>query len=261
MSKLSEKKYAITFWIALWLAQSFLMAGGNELEFYLIKNIAIVGLQFLVVQVNFKVLFPFFFLKKTYLLYIMLSILLVYIVFSSSFIFIDLIFEFYYPRFDGGAQIGLISDFWAILSGSSFYSLALVCSLVYKLLKTNQDKEATNQELQKRLENDEHNNPITIKEGHKTHQLLAKDIHFIKGLKEYVVWHTKNGNIVALQTLNTIEAEYKEMGFLRVHKSYIVNMNHVSSFKSNNLNVQGELIPIGRVFKKNVIEFLSDSKS
>jgi len=152
-------------------------------------------------------------------------------------------------------------DFWQILSGSSFYSLTLVCSLVYKLLKINQEKESINVELKQKLEGDAIKDSVIIKEGHKTHKVLIKDIYFIKGLKEYVVWRVNKKSIIALQTMNSIELDYKDKGFLRVHKSYIVNMAHVSSYKSNSLKIGDDIIPIGRTFKKSVSEFLLNHPS
>lgn len=254
---LSKNKYAIIFWLMLWLLQSLLMSGGTEVDFYLVKNIVIVGLQFLVVQLNLKMLFPVFFDKQKYLPYILLSGILVYLVFSLSYVLIDLVFSLYYPNFKSILPVEFQYDFWRILSGSSFYSLTLVCSLVYKLLQKNQDKETKNLALEKKLISASATSKINIKDGHRVHQLLAKDVYFIKGLKEYVVWHTTSKNIVALQTLSSIENDYQKMGFLRVHKSYIVNMKYVSSFEKNNLYVQGEIIPVGRAFKKNVFDFFN----
>jgi len=254
---LLDKKYNILFWMVYWFIQSLLMSRGDTVDFYLIKNIIIVGLQFLVVYFNFKWLFPRFFEKGKYALYVSLSIVLIYSVFSLSFVLIDTAFYLYYPNFsmqDDGAYF--TTDFWRILSGSSFYSLALVCSLVYKLLKINKAKESLNVELKQQLKEDNNVGSVTINEGRKIHKVLIKDIYFIKGLKEYVVWHVKDKNIIVLQTMNSIEADYKDKGFLRVHKSYIINMSHVSSFKSNSLTIGNDIIPIGRTFKKRVSEFL-----
>lgn len=253
-----EKAQSIIFWLLYWLIQSVLMSGGTELDFYLIKNVVIVGLQFSLVYINFKWLFPQFFSKKKYVVYVFFSIVLIYTVFTFSFILIDKIFSLYYPNFIVQKEVVFAFDFWSILSGSSFYSLALVCSLVYMLLQTNQEKEDVNVALKKQLVNGIKKNAVIIKEGHKTHKVLVEDIYFVKGLKEYVIWHTENKNIIALQTMSGIASDYKSVCFLRVHKSYIVNMKHVNSFESNSLKVNNEIIPIGRAYKKNVTNFLKN---
>ena len=70
------------------------------------------------------------------------------------------------------------------------------------------------------------------------------------------MWHTKNKKIIALQTMNSIELSYRDVGLVRVHKSYIVNIQHIKSYGNNVLTVCGESIPIGRTYKKNVMDLL-----
>ncbi|MEQ6123620.1 LytTR family DNA-binding domain-containing protein [Pseudotenacibaculum sp. MALMAid0570] len=221
------------------------MSGASGFDFYLIKNIAIVSLQAIVVYANTNILFPFLFDRKRYLLYTLSSVILIYLIFSISFTCIDLAFstftslqsEFLGPYFS--------TDFWRILSGSSFYSLALVCSTIYILFKRNQT-------LEKDFAKGITDEIIEIKEGKKTHFVKLSDIYFIKGLREYVLWNTKNKNIISLQSLKEIESSLKEKGFIRIHKSYIVNTEHIDSIQSNSVTISKEELPIGRAYKNNL---------
>ena len=256
LKTLSYKKYSILFWIIYWFVQSLLMSRGEGLDFYLIKNIVIVSLQIFVVYANYKWLMPRFFERKNYVAYVVFSAVLIYLVFTASFVILDVVFDLYYANYIVQKDVMVSSDFWIILTGSSFYSLALVSSTVYRLLQSNQEKEAANKILIERL-NGNNVASVIIKEGHKTHKILIEDIYFVKGLKEYVVWHLKDKNIITLQTMSGIELDYKDKGFLRVHKSYIVNMVHVNSFNSNSLEIGDHSIPIGRTFKKRVTEFIN----
>ena len=179
-------------------------------------------------------------------MYIISCILLVYIVFTFSFFFIDIALSFTsIPMNFLGIKFS--KDFWIILSGSSFYSLALVCSTIYNLLKINNEKEIKNIELlNNKFKND---NSISIKEGNKTHLVSLKDIFYIKGLKEYVVWHTKSKKIITLESLNGIEKNFRKFGFVRVHKSYVVNFKNVESLKSSSIKINNEIVPIGRKYQ------------
>lgn len=212
LEKLAPKKIGIVlFWIIFWMVQSVLMSGGELVALYLVKNIAIVGLQLLVVIINVHVLYPLLFAQKKYVAYIFISLFLIYLVFSFSFFFIELALSFTPVPFDFPG-IRFSTDFWIILSGSSFYSLALVCSTLYKLMETNQEKDKVNQQLlyvnqstetkyldlKERLNNS--NKILTIREGNKKHLVPVTDIYYIKGLKEYVVWHTKYEKIVTLDS-------------------------------------------------------------
>lgn len=241
------------FWIGFWLLQSLLMSGGEVVWFYLIKNIAIVGLQMAVVYVNLKVLFPRFFQKAKYASYVIAGVVLIYLVFSLSFVFIDLLF-FAFLDFENSALTDfiLVTDFWAILSGSSLYSLALVCSTLYQLLRIT--KRATGTEEVVSTE------AILLKEGHKTHIIKPSDVHYIQGLKEYVIWNTNSGKIVVLQSLAHIENQYATHGFLRVHKSYIINARNVNSVESRNIHIGSIEIPIGRKYKDNVLAYFGEAE-
>ena len=158
------------------------MSGGTALDGYLVKNIAIVGLQMFVVYFNLKILFPYFFEKKRYGLYIVISSILIYAVYTISFFAIRFVFSFQNIKVIG--NFGFPVDFWRILSGSSFYSLALVCSTVYKLIGINKKIEKENHKIKKENASE----TICIKEANKSHFVLLQDIYFIKGLREYVVW-------------------------------------------------------------------------
>lgn len=56
--------------------------------------------------------------------------------------------------------------------------------------------------------------------------------------------------------MSGIETDNKERSFLRVHKSYIVNMKQLHKYDSNSLKVQDKIIPVGRVYKIKVETFL-----
>lgn len=95
---------------------------------------------------------------------------------------------------------------------------------------------------------------ILVKEGKKIHRLSIDDILYIKGLKEYVVWHTLQGQLVTLHSLTHLNEYLKSFNFIQTHKSYIVNMQKVSSLEYGYVQVNDERIPIGRKYKEIVKE-------
>ena len=100
---------------------------------------------------------------------------------------------------------------------------------------------------------------LVINAGHKTFRLNINDILYIEGLREYVSYFTSDGQrIIALEALKNLEDGLlpKEQ-FLRVHKSYIVNINRVKIIEGNTILIADKKIPIGASYKEAAIARLS----
>jgi DNA-binding LytR/AlgR family response regulator len=93
---------------------------------------------------------------------------------------------------------------------------------------------------------------INIKADHKIYKVKLTELKYIEGLGEYVTYHTSNKKIVSLASLKQLEKTLPSMQFIRVHKSFIVNLDFVSSLYGNRLELGEKMIPIGRSFRDNV---------
>ncbi|AZQ62640.1 response regulator transcription factor [Flammeovirga pectinis] len=91
---------------------------------------------------------------------------------------------------------------------------------------------------------------IFIKGDQKIHKLFTKDIFYIEGLKEYVSFYVKDKQrIISLNSLTKLERELEKYQFIRVHRSYIVNLNHVTAFETHALWIDDKEIPIGKTYR------------
>lgn len=97
---------------------------------------------------------------------------------------------------------------------------------------------------------------LLINADHKIHRLYLKDLRYIQSLKEYVVYFTEEGKIMALGSLKSLEEKLPANDFLRIHKSYIVAKNRVRSLEGNQLDVGGIKLPIGGSYRNEVKEKL-----
>lgn len=97
---------------------------------------------------------------------------------------------------------------------------------------------------------------IVIKADHKLHRIYYDDILFIEGLREYVAFHTLSGKIITLESLKKLEDLLPTDTFIRVHKSYIVNKKKVKSLYGNQLDIAGHWIPIGKLYRDEVVKHL-----
>jgi DNA-binding LytR/AlgR family response regulator len=53
-----------------------------------------------------------------------------------------------------------------------------------------------------------------------------------------------------------MEAKLPEAKFIRVHKSYIVAVENISSYSQDTLSIQNQEIPIGRMYKQGFLKKL-----
>lgn len=99
---------------------------------------------------------------------------------------------------------------------------------------------------------------LFIKADRRFHKLYFKDILFIEGLKDYVIIHTKGQKLITAMNLKNTHQKLPAAYFLRVSKSYIVNLNHVDSFDNHSLYINDAEVPLGEVYKKAFFENFTD---
>ena len=93
---------------------------------------------------------------------------------------------------------------------------------------------------------------LFIKDRECEHIIQINSIKWIKGEREYCKIFMTNSNMLDTKKLSAIQQLLPDGKFVRIHKSYIVNMNYVTVQKGNFLLVDGEPIPVGRGYKKNI---------
>jgi two-component system, LytTR family, response regulator LytT len=94
---------------------------------------------------------------------------------------------------------------------------------------------------------------LTLKADGKLLRLPLADIWFIEGFGEYVRVVGPGGRVVALQTLKYLDEMLPPDQFLRIHKSYIVGIAHVSALDGNELVIGPHKIPISRDKRAEVV--------
>lgn len=76
------------------------------------------------------------------------------------------------------------------------------------------------------------------------------DILYVEGLNNYVLLHLPHERIATYQTLRELAEALPQPPFLRVHKSFIVSLNHVRLLDGNTLYVQDKLIPVSDTYRE-----------
>ena len=92
---------------------------------------------------------------------------------------------------------------------------------------------------------------VFIKSEYKIVKVNFDDILFCKGMKDYIQIYLngKSNPIVTLKSLNAFEAKLPTDKFIRVHRSYIVSLQHVDSISKNEISIGKQTVPIGNICK------------
>jgi len=100
-------------------------------------------------------------------------------------------------------------------------------------------------------------NYIYLKTSTKVEKVLISDILYVESLANYVKLHLLNKEILYYTSLNAIQSQLEKFNFIRVHRSYLVNINKIDLFEKSEIRIGNNLIPIGPNFKSNFIDSLS----
>ena len=108
-------------------------------------------------------------------------------------------------------------------------------------------------------EADGENDYISIKADYKVTMVRYADIIFIESVGEYVRLHLTNAPaITTLFRLKNMETALPSDRFMRVHRSYIVNLNHVSGYSRSRVMLDnGEYVPVSVNYRDAFREFVS----
>jgi DNA-binding LytR/AlgR family response regulator len=87
------------------------------------------------------------------------------------------------------------------------------------------------------------------------------DILFIEGLKNYVSICTKGPRIVTLQVMKQLEEILPPNRFMRVHKSFIVALDKISSIERQEIYINDRIIPIGITYQEQFFKMLDAKKA
>jgi DNA-binding LytR/AlgR family response regulator len=100
---------------------------------------------------------------------------------------------------------------------------------------------------------------IYVKENKKVIKIYLSEIRYVEGLSEYVQIYTDKRKIITKNSMALMEEKLPTDHFLRIHKSYIVQVNKIEAFTANTIEIQGKELPIGRNFKNAVLNALNYS--
>lgn len=100
---------------------------------------------------------------------------------------------------------------------------------------------------------------IFVKSNLKKRKVFLNELRYIEALGDYVKLVTEHDALVVLSTMKAFEALLPKDRFLRIHKSYIVNLDKVERYNSKVIELDKEQLPLSRNRKADLAEALAAS--
>ncbi|MEN2282339.1 LytTR family DNA-binding domain-containing protein [Algoriphagus sp. SE2] len=100
---------------------------------------------------------------------------------------------------------------------------------------------------------------IFLKVEYQLIKVMLKDIAYVEAYKDYVKVHliSKPNPLLSLTSLKSMEELLPSKSFMRVHRSYIVSLEHIDSVSKNVIQIGKQHITVGDNYKEAFLEFLS----
>jgi two-component system LytT family response regulator len=101
-------------------------------------------------------------------------------------------------------------------------------------------------------------NHLFVKSEYKLIRIELADIKYIESQHEYIKIHLVNSNPVTTQlSLKSIEEQLPSNQFMRVHRSFIVNLSKVTVIERNRIVFDGKVyIPVSEQYKEIFQEYI-----
>jgi len=106
-------------------------------------------------------------------------------------------------------------------------------------------------------DNEKENNFIYIRQKKTMIKVMLDNILYIESLKDYIrLFLQSGGSLMTKQKISTMAELLPENNFIRVHKSFIVNINKIKTLSPTSIGLSDKMIPIGRSYKAYTLSHL-----
>ena len=83
------------------------------------------------------------------------------------------------------------------------------------------------------------------------------EVRYVEALGDYVHIVTNHSKLIVYSTMRAVEEKFPAALFVRVHRSFIVNLKRVETIEDNTIILDNKYIPIGQTYLKEVFQRLN----
>jgi two-component system LytT family response regulator len=129
---------------------------------------------------------------------------------------------------------------------------------LYELVQFQRNAQAE-QEVNESEEVDAEKDVISVYADRKTHLVKMSNIVYVESAGEYVRLHLADGtSLVTLFRLKNMESSLQSSQFMRVHRSYIINLGHITGYTKGRVFLSNEdYVPIGENYKEQFVNYMN----
>jgi len=89
------------------------------------------------------------------------------------------------------------------------------------------------------------------------HKVILTDILYIESLKDYVRIHMTKNNLVVKGNIGSFEEVLPTNQFIRIHRSFIINLAQIQSFNQSEIEINEQKLPIGTSYRNQLMKRLA----
>lgn len=101
------------------------------------------------------------------------------------------------------------------------------------------------------------NKYIYIQADRKKVKIYFNHVLFLEGVKDYVKIVSNNQKLMTKSSIGVFYENLPKDQFCRIHKSYVVNLQHIDAFSTKHVEIGKTSLPIGRSYKAAFLKCVS----
>lgn len=104
---------------------------------------------------------------------------------------------------------------------------------------------------------------LEVRSGSSLCSVAVRDIRYVETCNHKIIIHTSGAQMLTDMPMKQIEAQLSGQPFFRCHTSYLVNFDYVDRIQGNDIEVDGQRLPISRYRRRELMDawtaYLGDS--
>jgi len=214
--------------------------------------------RMLLVYITLFYLFPKFFNQKKYFSFFVSYCVLVALI--SVFVQRPVFLYFIQPNFLPGFKNSGFFIISEIVNTALDINIAAMIPIAYTYLTTIENLQKNNSELNEENKllredtviQDNNDSYINLKIDKSVRKIKINDIVFVESLRNYCRIKLIDSEITVLKTLTSVQELLPESKFVRIHRSFLVNKDNITSVSPSKIEINHMTIPVGRKYKDEV---------
>jgi DNA-binding LytR/AlgR family response regulator len=98
---------------------------------------------------------------------------------------------------------------------------------------------------------------IFVKTNKRLEKVLLRDVLLVEAYDIYAMIFTVKSKHLLNSSLKVVEDKFPSSRFIRVHRSYIVNIDKIEAIEENELIIKDVRVPVGKTYKDDLMKRLS----